>query len=97
MRTRTFNIQTGTPGLLIIQEKDVDATIENFSVRKNLTYNESNVLVDPAKIQELGKLAYEPGSIATRLAQGDYFVFSDVENQESKYMIAIQANQLQIS
>jgi len=94
---RTFDIPQGTPGLLIIQDKDVDATVENFSVRKNLTYSDEHVLVDPAKVASFGKLAYESGSIASRLAHDDYFVFSNVKNEQSKYMIAVPANQIKIS
>jgi len=93
----TYEIPQGTPGVLLIQEPDVDVKTENFAVRKKLCYTEANVRVTPEKLLTHGKFAYEKGSMASRFAEDNYYVFSDAENVDSSYMIAIQANLIRIS
>lgn len=93
-----FDIKQGTVGLLIIQEDHVDVSAENWTVRKDLTYTSEHILVDPVKQSNYGitACAYDKDSMADKLAKDGYYVFSEVVNQQSKYMIAVPMDQVQI-
>ncbi len=94
---RTFEIAQNTPGLLIIQEEGADVITKNHQATKTLRYTDENVLVDPVKIANFGNAAYEKNSMAQRLAQDGYIVFSDVVNQASKYMFAVRYADIKVS
>jgi len=94
---RKFKIDQGTMGLLLVQEPHKDLEITNFQARKTLNYTEAHVMVDPIKVKQFGNAVYESGSDAARLAKDNYIVFSNVENEESAYMFAVQYDQIHIS
>jgi len=95
---KNFDIKQGTVGLLLIQEDHVNVSAENWTVRKDLTYTSEHILVDPIKQANYGITAcgYDKNSMADKLAKDGYYVFSEVENRQSKYMIAVQMDQVQI-
>jgi hypothetical protein len=96
---KNFEIVKGTVGLLLTQEDHVDIKAQNWTTRKDLSYTDEHVLVDPVKFASFGNTAcgFEKNSMAAKLAKGGYYVFSEVANIQSSYMIAVPADQVRIS
>jgi len=91
-----YNIKIGTTGLLIIQETGVHVKTEPWTMRKNATYFEENLIVDPDEVAN-NPAAFPADWLATKLASEGYMIFSAVSNRDSKYMIAIQKDNVDIS
>ena len=94
---KIYNIPQNAAGFLIVQEENRNVSKQEWSTRKALTYTEANVQVDPERITDLGRAAYESGSLAQQLAFEGYYVFSAVENDASSYMLAIRREDITIS
>jgi len=94
---KTYNIPQGAEGLLIIQEENRNVEQQQWKTRKELTYTDTYVQVDPSRVETYSRAAYEEGSMAQKLANAGYYVFSAVENQSSAYMLAIKGIDIAIS
>lgn len=90
-----YYIANGTEGLLITQESNVNVKTEPWTMRKNKTYEQDSVMIDPDNYELIAGVASE--SLAARLSGEGYIVFSDTSNRDSKYMIAIQKHKITIS
>ena len=96
---KTFNVPKGTIGLLLTQEPDADMTTQNWTVSKDKTFTLEHVLVDPVKLANYGLAAcgFDKDSPAARLAKDGYIVFSEIVNKQSKYMLAVRYDQVNIT
>ena len=92
----TFRIVKHTPAYLIKQDFGVDVTKEDWYTRKDLSFTEEHIVVDPVAFKNFSSI-YPKGTMAAAMAKDGYYVFSYTKDSEAKYMIAIHQDNIYIN
>jgi len=87
---KTFTVDKGTEGILLIQGENIDIETQDWITRKPMVFTDDQVVVDPFNH------TLQKNSLAESFASQGYFIFSTTKNATSQYMLAIKHQSLEI-
>jgi len=91
---KTYSVIKGTNAKLITQEENEDVIIEDWVVRKQLSF--TSTIANPEDWRFI-PCPYPDGSMAKELLAEGYIVFSMSGKNDDKYMLAVLQSKVNIS
>lgn len=93
---KTYNVAKGTEGKLITNEDNEDVQVENWTVRKLMSFDKTKILVNPED-RIIIPCPYPEDSMAFKMLSEGYIIFSNSGEIDSKYMLAVQYSDVEIT
>lgn len=92
---KNYAVTKGTIGLLITNEDNEDTQQEPWTVRKPMVFDKTKAIVNPEDWKII-PCPYPKDSMAMKLLNDGYIVFSMSGEIDSKYMLAVQYTDVEV-